>query len=59
MYFGDGTSADIRAGQPLALGERYILFYQDERDTPYGMPAALAETSTATARRATDGGSAI
>lgn len=52
MDFPDGASAETRSGPPLALGERYVFFLDDERNAPPGKPATLPGTITAT----TDGG---
>lgn len=47
MDFGDGTSAEIRSGPSLALGDRYVLFLQHERDAPSVFPTAPPGTGAA------------
>jgi hypothetical protein len=59
MDFGDGTSADILSGPPLAPGERYVLFLQNDRNTSSAMPGALSGTSAATSQRDADGPAVI
>jgi hypothetical protein len=57
LDFDDGTSAEIRSA--LALGDRYVLFLEDERDARSDLLAAAPGTSAARAASAPDGAGVI